>query len=337
MRIMRFLMLALLACALALPAWAGNEDRAGTSGAGELRIPVSGRGIALGSGIMADVSGVDAMYYNPAGLSGLAGTELYFSHLTYIADMDKNYFAGAVKTGYGAFGFTVDVLSVGDIPITTVDQPEGTGQTYSPTFTVVGGTYSRFLTDAVSVGLSAKVVNESVIDVSATGVAFDVGLQYRPSWKNLRLGMLLRDFGPNMKYSGSGFESFQSVNSDPTAATHVLTSESASFELPSTFQVGASYTPYDQGDHRLVGYGNFTNNNFGRDEYSLGVEYTYHNMLSLRASDAVTGQSDYLYGPAYGIGVKVPLGNSSAQVDYAIRTVRNYFANNQVFSIKFAF
>lgn len=338
MRIMRFLCIALLACGLALPALAGNPNRAGTAGAPELRIPASGRGIALGNGIMADVTGVEAIYYNPAGVSGLTGTELYFSHLSYIADMKKNYFAGVVRTGYGAFGISADVFSVGDILETTVDQPEGTGQTYSPTFAVVGGTYSRFLTDAVSVGLNAKLISETITTVSATGVAFDVGLQYRPAWKHLRVGLLLRDFGPAMRYSGSGLESFQSVQQNPTANQHVLTAESASFELPSTFQFGLAYTPWEQGDNRVTGYGNFTNNNFGQDEYQFGAEYSYRSILSLRGSIVTTGQSDYNYGPAFGAGVRIPInGTTAAEVDYAMRTVKNYFDNNQAVSLKFSF
>ena len=338
MRTMRFLILLLLACLAAMPAQAGNPDRAGSSGAGELQIPVSARGLALGNGVMADIEGAEAIYYNPAGLSGLGGAEVYFSHVSYIADMNKNYFAGAVKTGYGAFGVTVDVFSVGEMMETTESAPEGTGRTFSPTFAVVGGTYSQFLTDEVSVGASVKMVNESILDVSAVGVAFDFGLQYRPSWRNLRVGVVLKDFGPQMRFSGDGFETSHSVSDNPTANPHILRSQSSSFELPSTFQVGMVYRVVDRGDNRVNGYGCFMNNNFGRDEYHLGAEYSFRSTLSLRGSFIANGSSDNNFGPSFGVGLKLPLGgSSSAQFDYAMRTVADYFDNTQVFSIKFAF
>ena len=335
----QFLIVALLVCLSALSAWATDANRTGTAGALELRIPISARGTALGPGVMADVTGVEAIYYNPAGISGLTGTELYFSHLNYIADMKKNYFAAAIKTGVGAFGVAADVFSVGDIEVTTLDQPDGTGQTFSPTFSVIGGSYSRFLTDAVSVGATAKVINESILDVSATGVAFDVGLQYRPPWqKNIHLGLLLRDFGPKMTYSGAGFESFHGVSQDPTAGSHVLASENAAFELPSTFQIGLSYTPYSDGANRVTGYGDFTNNNFGRDEYSIGAEYSFKDILALRGNYVATGNSDYNFGPSFGVGLRLPLGpTTNLRVDYAIRTVKSYFDNNQLFAVTFAF
>jgi hypothetical protein len=338
MRITCFPLLVALACLLAVPAGAGNPERVGTAGGGELQVPVSARGIALGNGVMADIEGVEAMYYNPAGLSGLGGAEVYFSHVGYIADMKKNYFAGAIKTAYGAFGVTVDVFSVGEIEETTEAKPDGTGRTFSPTFAVVGGTYSQFLTDAVSVGVTAKMVNESILDVSAVGVAFDFGLQYRPSWRNLRVGIALKDFGSQMRFDGDGFETSHTVSGNPTANPHILRSQSSSFELPSTFQVGMVYRVLDRGDNRISGYGSFMNNNFGRDEYHLGAEYSFRSMLSLRGSYVANGSSDNNFGPSFGVGLKVPVGSTnSAQFDYAIRTVPDYFDNVQVFSVKFAF
>jgi hypothetical protein len=335
---MRLVALILLACLLATPALAGNPDRTGTAGGGELRIPVSARGVALGNGVVADIAGVEALYFNPAGATRLNGTELYFSHMNYIADMKKNYFAAAIKTGYGSFGISADIFSVGDMAETTEDSPEGTGRTFSPTFSIVGLTYSRFLTDAVSVGLTGKMINESILNVSTTGVAFDVGLQYRPGFKNLRLGLLLRDFGPQMRFSGDGFETFHSVTNDPSANPHSLRSESASFELPSTFQAGVAYAPWDDGTNRIDGFGSFINNNFGRDEYSMGAEYSFKSMLSLRGSWVVTGTDTYNFGPAFGAGVKIPINaTTSASVDYCLRTVKNYFDDNQLVSLKFTF
>src|SRR5262245_14142899 len=104
---------ALLAMLAAGNAQAGSNERTGTSGANELRIPVGPRSNALGGTTVAEVSGPEAMYWNPAGLGTLRGTEVYFSHLSYISDMDVNYFAVATRAGnVGNIGFTAKVLDV---------------------------------------------------------------------------------------------------------------------------------------------------------------------------------------------------------------------------------
>ena len=102
---------AAIACALVLvvlaaaPAWAGSDERQGSAGAGELKIPVGPRSTALGGTTVADVTGAEAIYWNPAGLASQTGTAAYFSHLSYIADMDVNYFALVTKAGnFGSIG-----------------------------------------------------------------------------------------------------------------------------------------------------------------------------------------------------------------------------------------
>jgi hypothetical protein len=338
MKLVKICAIALLGFLLAAPALAGNSKRLGTSGASELRIPVSARGMALGDGVIASVTGVEGLYYNPAGISRSDATEVYFSHLNYIADMHKNYFAATRKTYYGSLGIMVDVFSVGEIEETTEDQPEGTGQTFSPTFTVLGLAYSRALTDAVSVGVVGKLITEKVLDASAMGPAFDVGMQYNPGWRSLRLGLLLKNFGPSMHYDGSGFESFHQTSNNPNASSRSLRSQSGEFELPSLFQMGASYTVLEQGQSRVDGFGCFTNNNFGYDAWQVGGEYTYGGIAALRAGYSANGDESDNYGVCYGLGLKIPMGGStSINVDYGRRTVLDYFDDNQMISVRLNF
>ncbi len=118
-----------LAALLALPApsaHAGSDRRLGTSGAPELMIPVGPRGSALGLSVASDVAGAEAVYWNPAGLAGLEGTEALFSHTEYFADMKVNFVSVAAHAGnLGTVGFGAKVLSVGDVIVTTEQAPEG--------------------------------------------------------------------------------------------------------------------------------------------------------------------------------------------------------------------
>src|SRR5206468_12085478 len=92
--------LALLACVTTL-AWAGSDERKGTGGALELRLPVGPRGSALGSPFVADASGVDALFWNPSGLATVEKTELAFNHTNYIADMNLKYGVMATRIQWG--------------------------------------------------------------------------------------------------------------------------------------------------------------------------------------------------------------------------------------------
>lgn len=340
MRFGKFIMVVVLGAAVAAPAFAGNTDRTGTAGAQELRIPVSARAIALGDGVIADVSGVESMFYNPAGLAAGENFEAYFSHVDYIADTEKNFVAAAAKTRFGTVGLMVDVYSIGDIIETTEAQPEGTGRIFSPTFTTVGLGYSRFLTDVVSVGGNVKVVSERVLQETATGFAFDVGVQYAPGWRSLRVGMLLKNFGPDMRFQGDDFESFQSTSNNPQAADRSLSTESSSFELPSVFEIGLAYSVWQNQQNNVDAYGNFLNNNFGADQWKFGAEYTYSDAFALRAGFLASEDDDYIYSNSFsfGLGVGIPLGETNKlYADYAFRTVDDFFDDTQVVSVRMAF
>ena len=69
-------------------AYAGNVLRLGSAGGQELRLPVGSRGTALGGAVVADVTGVESIFWNPAGLAFTTGTEAMFSHQPYLADID---------------------------------------------------------------------------------------------------------------------------------------------------------------------------------------------------------------------------------------------------------
>ena len=100
-----------------------------TNGAFELQIPVGPRGTALGGTVGSDATGVEALFYNPAGVGLTQGTEALFTHTQYFADMKLNYAAIAAKMGnFGVLGFSAKVLSIGDVIVTTEDAPEGTGE-----------------------------------------------------------------------------------------------------------------------------------------------------------------------------------------------------------------
>ena len=68
------IVVAMLLCSAAL--YAGGDERIGTSGAQELRIPVGSRMSSLAGAGVADAVGAEAMYWNPAGITNINGFSL---------------------------------------------------------------------------------------------------------------------------------------------------------------------------------------------------------------------------------------------------------------------
>lgn len=88
------------------------------------------------------------MYLNPAGLSYMTGnsrTEIILARTNYLqgTGISINTIGLAQKLGENStLGVNLNSMSFGDIPVTTTDQPEGIGATFSPRFINVGLSYA---------------------------------------------------------------------------------------------------------------------------------------------------------------------------------------------------
>ena len=320
-------------------AFAGGRDRAGSSAAASLLIPVGARGIAMGGAGAATSSGIDAIFWNPAGIAKSAyNSDLMFSHMDYFAGMDLEYVAAITDLGtFGTLGFSVKSLVVGDIAVTTVEQTDGTGEILNPNFITLGVHYSKILSDRVSVGITSKLINESFLNVSATGIGFDVGVQYNglAEFENLSIGIVLKDFGPSMTYGGSGL--LQIVRVDGMFRDVRIEAQPA--ELPTTLEIGTSYN-YSLGEASSLNIsGVFQSNNFADDEFRIGAEWSMNDFIYLRGGLPLVSEDDdnpYIFGPSFGAGISMGTGKVDLVLDYAFRNVE-FLDANHIFSIRFGF
>ncbi|MDZ7315056.1 MAG: PorV/PorQ family protein [candidate division KSB1 bacterium] len=333
--------------------FAGTGKRIATAGATELLIPVGARSTALSGANTAGVFGIDAIYWNPAGVAmAESNTEAMFSHQNWIGDIDVNYLAVATQVSrVGAIGLSLKTLSFGDIMETTVTNPEGTGKVFSPTYLTVGLTYSRKMTDRILFGATAKLVTERIMSTGAQGVGFDFGLQYVSPVSGLKLGVVLTNFGTNMKFIGTDLE--RRVIMPGTEAGTVQTSVSiptASFDLPSQLKLGVSYALNLGEQINLDLMGAFVNNAYAYDQYIAGAELSLRDFLFLRGAYSlafkeglgenesgkfVSASEDYLFGPSFGLGVKFNVG-FPVTLDYAYR-LTEFFNNAQFFCLTVGF
>ncbi len=333
---MRYKSLIILVALLALglsSVFAGNESRIGTAGAQELRIPVGARATAMGGSVVADVYGAEAIFWNPAGMANMIGTEVMFSHQPYIADIDINFIGATTAIeDFGTLALAAKIVSIGDIEETTTDYPDGTGRIFSPTLSVITVGYARELTARVTFGVTGNFINERVHEVSATGVSFDIGFIYRPGWQGVSLGLAIKNYGPEMRYSGTGFE-----RRNPTTG-RMEAAQSQNFDLPSSFNIGLAWDFLDQGANLAKVTGNFMSNNYSQDNFQGGFEYTYDGRYSLRAGYNYSEQNDWQYGFSAGAGIMVSLGGTDVTFEYTWSEVDNSaFDANQYFTGKINF
>lgn len=318
---------------------AGDDKRRGTSGAEELLIPVGARSIATAGAFLPSVKGVEAIFYNPAGLSAASNSEVMFSHMSYLADIGVQYLAVSANfENIGAFGLSIKTLNFGDIPVTTFEDPDGSsGTTYSPGFYVVGLTYSRAVTDRVSAGVNAKVISESIMNTNATGMAFDLGIQYHFA-RYLSIGATIKNVGSNMKFTGSDLQTRTVIpGSGLGSGLGTYSPETETFQLPSYFEMGATYA-YEFSDENLLTLGaTFRNNNNLNDLAMFGLEFQTMNILSVRGGYETTlknaGQS--IYGLTAGAGIEYDVtGSMRLSFDYAFQSVTEFPTSNHIFTVK---
>jgi hypothetical protein len=333
---------------------AGSGLRKGTAGATELMIPVGSRGTALGGAFLSSVNGVEALYWNPAGLAASdVNTEVMFSHLKWIGDLDVEYAALSSRLGdFGYMGASFKTVGFGDIEQTTVDDPDGNGTIFSPNYLTFGVTFSRAMTDRILFGMTGKMISEKIMRESALGVGFDFGLQYVTGITGLKLGITLMNLGPNMKFDGPDLEHAVTLpGTESGSEEEAIRTTLAGFDLPSYLQMGVSYDYPFNSHHVITAMGSFQNNGYTYDQYNFAVEYNYDNMLFLRGafttayreddvinSDGfVSGDEDYLWGPSFGAGFKFNLTpGTPVSFDYAYRTAE-YFDAPQWFTVSAGF
>jgi hypothetical protein len=113
--------------------------------------------------------------------------------------------------------------------------------------------------------------------------------------------------------------------------------DAAAYELPSSLEIGVSYAPIMTESNSLQLSSTFQNNNFSGDQYKLGAEYTYNNLISIRGGYTMAPDYDkdnFIYGLTAGFGINYEIEGVRVRFDYAYRDVK-YFDSNHVFALTF--
>src|SRR5574341_22791 len=298
---------------LALPSelvW--GQAKTGSAGAKFLQVGISARAVGMGEAFLGLADDASAVFYNPAGMTWVPGKQAMFTHISYPADIRFEFGSFVLpfpKLG-GTVGLGLYVLDFGDILLTDYGYPSedfSSGQTFSPKDYAVTVSYARFLTDRLSLGFTGKYIAElygnGIFNVTngvnenfrATGWAADVGRIYNTGYRGLRIGMIISNFGPDLKFVRD------------------------SYPLPIDFKFGGSIDIVNNHQHRAVFAAELSHPSDNLEKYRAGIEYWFENWAALRIGNQFS-HDDYVGGITLGGGLKLKnLIAKEVKIDYAFQ------------------
>jgi hypothetical protein len=346
-------------------ALAGNDTKRGQAGATELLINPWARTTGMSGANSAWIRGVEALNVNPAGFAGIQNFEFAFANTQYLtgSGVSVNTAAFGQRVGDGVLGASVMSMNLGEFFETTYFLPDGTGNTFSPSYFNLAASYGRNFSDILNAGLTVRIVSQAVPNASATGACVDAGVQYfGGKRKQIKIGVALRNIGPKLNYSGDGLNRSATIDNNPSRnAGYLLSIQNIAhpFDLPALYNLGFAYEidlmgdSAANGDHKLTPSYTFVSNSFTADQHLIGLEYNWRGIFAVRggyalSQNVISGltETDIHYGPSAGVSFDPPFdwlfgqnnqvestdditgGNSknkkSIGIDYSYRASRTY-------------
>ena len=313
-----------------LVAQQGQQDNTGYGGtSGEfLLLGAGARGAALGGAFAALTQDVTSLYYNPAGLAQMSRPSAMVSTYSYVANTRYSWVGIGLPMSGGAraLGVSVGTFGFSDQPVYTLEDPDGTGETYSVAETFIGATYSQNFSDRFSAGFTAKMISDHLGSTSATGFAIDFGTNFHAmvGERPIRAAFVIDNLGSNLRHDGAALET--GVTRAPPLGTVDIPQElqparlkTSSWGLPVQFRVGVALDVLNQGANRVSVLGEFTQPVNTKPGGGAGLEWAISNVgnsgFSLAARGSYTLQPDNKLDPGTGAGFTTSISTSSLSSD----------------------
>jgi len=212
MKSFRILLICLLAVLLVAQTGVAQNRKAGLTGAAFLKVGVGARAVALGTAVTALSGDVTQMFYNPAGIA-LKDEKLQasFTYNKWIADIGHSAAAvsynfegiGTIGVGFITFGLS-DIEAVRDIPVDPALKPfqidQNTSSTYDYRDVAYQVTFSRYVIDQLSLGITLKGVSQTIDGVGASAWAVDFGSVYNIGVLDWTIAARFNNLGSDLKF-----------------------------------------------------------------------------------------------------------------------------------------
>ena len=294
----------------------GDITKSGTTGANFLKIDVGARGVGMAGAYGSVANDLSSIYWNTAGLADVDKISVECDYSSWFANLSHTYFGIGIPV---ADGYTVGLgfisYGAGNIPVTTVNNPEGTGATYNINDMMMAASFAGYLTNQFSFGVSAKFIYSSFADVSSTGATFDIGTMYDTELYGVKLGFAIQNLGLEQSYSGQDLSTLVQMHDGFFESSVDAEYTSYKFNTPLTFRASISSEVMNDDVHNLILATDFLTVSDQKEQYIFGAEYTWKDVVSFRSGYRFGHDQ---FGYSGGIGLKY-LGNSfGGRFDYAI-------------------
>jgi len=304
------------------------QSKVGTSGAAFLGIDIGAQAVGMGGAFGGVASDGAAPLWNVGAMSRNERNTAYFTYLDWFADIGIQYAAVIFQIPMiGALGAGITYVDYGQMEVTTIENPYGTGEFFTASDLSLGLSYARNLTDRFSIGATLKYISQSIYNENAAGFAFDIGTLYITRFHDMQLGISINNFGSKMQMSGRDLFTYHDIDESIYGNNDNIIAELRTDEwnMPLTFRIGAAMPVFQQSNHEMwiAADGVYPSDNVKMA--NLGLNYTLYNILSLRVGYKNLFQGDYNeQGLTFGSGVLFNMGPKlSIQFDYAFQSFKN--------------
>ncbi len=318
MKSIKVIVICLLAVVLVTQVSVAQDRKAGLTGAAFLKVGVGARNVALGTAVTALSGDVNQMFYNPAGIA--LKDEMLQASFTYnkwIADIGHSTAAvsfnipevGTIGVGFITFGIS-GIEAVRDIPVdpglAKFQIDNSTSATYDYRDIAYQVTFSRYVMDQLSLGITVKGISQTIDGVGASAFAIDFGSVYHIGILDWTIGARFNNLGSDLKYYD------------------------IASPLPMQFSIGTALSPFKTDQLNVMVAGDATKPQDGPLYIFSGVEVSFMNMIALRGGYKFnysgtnevpgTGASSVnstIEGFSAGAGVRTTMGDYEIGVDYS--------------------
>ncbi|MCF7806927.1 MAG: PorV/PorQ family protein [Candidatus Marinimicrobia bacterium] len=316
-------------------------DKVATTAAPFLKMGVGARATAMGGGFVALADDGSALYWNPAGMTRTQGMSVTASHNDWMLDIVHDYVGVTLSAGSNErIGVSVSSLTMGEQPVRTLENPDGTGLQYGVQDLAINLGYARQITDLLSFGISGKLVQLRAYNETAQALALDIGSILQTPHHGVRIGMALSNFGSDVKFEGRDLiidtdidpDIDGNYNSDANLRTEP-------WPLPLMIRIGLSVdllgkdqAVWQNSLNRLTLALDADHPNDGPEHLNAGVEYAFQEKLFLRAGYRHNYDIEAF---TMGVGTQLNLrGLGKVRVDYAI-VPKERFGSTSILSVEF--
>jgi hypothetical protein len=238
---------------------AGNGGYAGAY----LRMGLGARSLAMGNTGLAHSFNGFASYYNPAGLPRIPNRQLSLSYS--FLSLDRQFhFTGFALPLKPSAGISIAWIHAGVRDIqgrNSAGEPDEIYQTGEDVFYL---SFANAFHPKLSIGVTLKILNHSLLDLKGNGIGFDLGLLFHPL-ERLNLALTIRDLAS--RYNWNTQNLFEDKGSNYAENFPVSWLLGASYRWNEQILTAADCAFSDKGDFRI----------------RLGVEWHVHKLGYLRA------------------------------------------------------